>query len=97
MTPPMMKFSFIFELLSAGIGLNMDGVVVISILLEFGYDNPLFFSLFNLVDVVHCRFFDHKAYGDWKLQGTCRENLHYLRKRTVRIAGFPRNSYSLIG
>ena len=34
MTPPMMKFSFIFELLSAGIGLNMDGVVVISILLE---------------------------------------------------------------
>ena len=34
MTPPMMKFSFIFELLSAGIGLNMDGVAVISILLK---------------------------------------------------------------
>ena len=33
MTPPMMKFSFIFVLLSAGIGLNMDGVVVISTLI----------------------------------------------------------------
>ena len=41
MTPPMMKFSFIFELLSAGIGLNMDGVVVISILLEL-FVNALF-------------------------------------------------------
>ena len=41
--------------------------------------------------VVHCKCFDHKNYGDWKLQGPCRENLHYLRKRAVRIAGFPRN------
>ena len=40
MTPPMMKFSFIFELLSAGIGLNMDGVVVISILLELNKNAP---------------------------------------------------------
>ena len=45
--------------------------------------------------LLHCKCFDHKDYGDWKLQGTCRENLHYLWKRAVRIAGFPRNSYSL--
>jgi hypothetical protein len=34
--------------------------------------------------VVKC--FDHKNYGDWKLRGPCRENLHYLWKRAVRIA-----------
>ena len=43
--------------------------------------------------VTHCKCFDHKDYRDWKLQGTCRENLHYLWKRSVSIAGFPRNSY----
>ena len=31
----------------------------------------------------------HENYGDWKLRGPCRENLHYLWKRAVRIAGFP--------
>ena len=39
----------------------------------------------------HCKSFDHKNYGDWKLQGPCRENLHYLWKRAVRIAGKPCN------
>ena len=33
----------------------------------------------------HCKCFDHKDYGDWKLQGTWRENLHCLWKRDVRI------------
>ena len=28
-------------------------------------------------------------YGDWKLRGPCRENLYYLWKRAVRIAGYP--------
>ena len=36
---------------------------------------------------IHCKCFDHKDYRDWKLQGTCRENMHYLWKRAVRIAG----------
>ena len=40
---------------------------------------------------LHCQCFHHKNYGDWKLQGPCRENLHYLWKRAVRIAGKPRN------
>ena len=42
---------------------------------------------------IHCKCFDHKNYSDWKLQGTCRENLHYLWKRAVRIAGKPCNNY----
>ena len=37
---------------------------------------------------LHCKCFDHKNYGDWKLQGPCRENLHYLWKRAVRISEF---------
>ena len=41
----------------------------------------------------HCKCFDHKNYGDWKLRGPCRENLHYLWKRAVRIAGKPRDNY----
>ena len=45
------------------------------------------------MSIVHCKFFDHKDYRDWKLRGTCRENLHYLWKRAVRVAGFPHNSY----
>ena len=43
------------------------------------------------IDQVHCKYFDHKNYGDWKLRGPCRENLNYLWKRAVRIAGFPCN------
>jgi hypothetical protein len=42
---------------------------------------------------LHCKCFDHKNYGEWKLQGPCRENLHYLCKRAVRIAGKPRDNY----
>ena len=42
---------------------------------------------------VHCKCFDHKNYGDWKLRGPCREKLHYPWKRAVRIAGKPRNNY----
>ena len=42
---------------------------------------------------VHCKCFDHKNYGDWKLRGPCMENLHYLWKRNVRIAGKPRDNY----
>ena len=42
---------------------------------------------------LHCKCFDHKNYGDWKLRGPCRENLHYLWKRAVRIAGKPRDKY----
>ena len=41
----------------------------------------------------HCKCFDHKDYKDWKFQGTCRENLHYLWKMAMRIPGFPHNSY----
>ena len=39
----------------------------------------------------HCKCLDHKNCGDWKLWGPCKENLHYLWKRAVRIAGKPRN------
>ena len=42
---------------------------------------------------VHCKCFDHKNYGDWKLRGPCRENLHYLWKRAIRIAGKPHDNY----
>ena len=42
---------------------------------------------------VHCKCFDHKSYGDWKLRGPWRDNLHYLWKRAVRIAGKPRDNY----
>ena len=34
---------------------------------------------------VHCKFLPHQNYGDWELQGPCRENLHYLWKRALRI------------
>ena len=37
---------------------------------------------------VHCKCFDHKNYKGWKLRDPCRENLHYLWKRAVRIVGF---------
>ena len=50
------------------------------------------FLLFSLV-TTHCKCFDHKNYRDRKLQGTCRENLHYLWKRAVRIAGNPCDNY----
>jgi hypothetical protein len=35
----------------------------------------------------------HENYGDWELRGPCRENLHYLWKRAVRIAGKPCDNY----
>ena len=41
------------------------------------------------MSIVHCKYFDHKDYRDWKLWETCRENLHYLWKRAVRVAGKP--------
>ena len=53
-------------------------------------------SSFNVL-LVHCKCFDHKNYGDWKKRGPCRENLHYLWKRAVRIVGFPRNSVMRVG
>ena len=34
--------------------------------------------------LLHCKCFDYKNYGDWKLQGPCREHLHYLLKRAER-------------
>ena len=43
--------------------------------------------------VLHRKCFDYKNYGDWKLQGPCRENLHYLWKRAVKIAGNPHDNY----
>ena len=43
---------------------------------------------------VHCKFLPHENYRDWKLRGPCRENLHYLWKRAVRIVGFPCNFFS---
>ena len=49
--------------------------------------------LFIISIVPHCKCFDHKNYGDWKLRGPCRENLHYLWKRAVRIAGNPHDNY----
>jgi hypothetical protein len=39
--------------------------------------------------LVHCKFLPHENYGDWKLRGPCRENLHYLWKRAVRITKKP--------
>ena len=51
----------------------------------------------NLPFWLHCKCFDHKNYRDWKLRGPCRENLHYLWKRAVRIVGFPRNSPHIHG
>ena len=39
--------------------------------------------------VVHCKFLPHENYRDWKIQGPCRENLHYLWKRAVRIKNKP--------
>ena len=41
--------------------------------------------------VTNCKSFDHKNYGDWELRGPCRENLHYLWKRAVRIKWKPHN------
>ena len=38
---------------------------------------------------VHCKFLPHENYRDWKLRGPCREKLHYLWKRAVRIAKKP--------
>ena len=38
---------------------------------------------------LHCKCFDHKNYEDCR--GLCREDLHYLWKRVVRIAGFLHN------
>ena len=48
-------------------------------------ENTIFFPC----RLLHCKCFDHKNYGDWKLRALCRENLHYLWKRAVRI--FPCN------
>ena len=44
-----------------------------------------------MITLLPCKFLPHENYGDWKLRGPCRENLHYLWKRAVRIAGFPCN------
>ena len=40
--------------------------------------------------MLHCKYFDHKNSGDWKVRGPCRENLW---KRAVRIGGKPRDNY----
>ena len=48
---------------------------------------------FEMTKTPHCKCFEHKNYGDWKLRGPCRENLHYLWKRAVRIVGKPRDNY----
>ena len=42
---------------------------------------------------LHRKFLPHENYGDWKLRGPCRENLHYLWKRAVRIAGKTHDNY----
>ena len=71
----------------------------LTILVSLGFLLPLSFSFFLCVFIVylflwlHCKWFDHKNYRDWKLRGLCRENLHYLWKRAVRIAGKPHDNY----
>ena len=50
-------------------------------------------NIILLLFIVHCKCFDHRNYGDWKLRGPCRENLQYLWKRAVRIAGNPHDNY----
>jgi hypothetical protein len=59
---------------------------LLDLVLDFWVPSFIFIAL-------HCKCFDHKSYGDWKLRGPCRENLHYLWKRAVRIAGKPCDNY----
>ena len=42
---------------------------------------------------LHCKFLPHENYMDWELWGTCKENLYYLWKRALRIAGKLRDNY----
>jgi hypothetical protein len=42
---------------------------------------------------VHCKFLPHENHWDLELRGPCRENLHYLWTRAVRIAGKPHDNY----
>jgi hypothetical protein len=73
--------------------------------LEFDLKWTLIEKGFN----VHFKFLPLETYEDWEFWGPCRENLHYLWKRPVRITGagnpmiitrpiiitgFPCNSYS---
>ena len=34
---------------------------------------------------IHCKFLPYENCGDWELRGLCRENLHFLWLRAVRI------------
>ena len=53
----------------------------------------LIFSADKMIgSIIHCKFLPH-GYRDWELRGPCRENLHYLWKRAVRIAGKPHDNY----
>ena len=45
------------------------------------------------MSTIHCKFLPHENYRDWELRGPCREKLHYLWKRAVRIVGKPHNNY----
>ena len=42
---------------------------------------------------LHCKFLPHENYGDWELPGPCRESLHFLWKKAVRIARKPHDNY----
>ena len=44
----------------------------------------ILFLLFWDIEI-HCKFSPHENYGNWELQGPCRENLHYLWKRWKKI------------
>ena len=41
----------------------------------------------------YCKFLPHENCRDWEFWGPCRENLHYLWKRAVQIAGKPHENY----
>ena len=59
--------------------------------IRFKHSEP--FVAYISCNCIHCKFLPHENYGYWKLQGPCREKLHYLWKRAVSIAGKPSGNY----
>ena len=70
-----------------------QGYILLGELKRFLISNLTIHQFFVEKKKIHCKCFDHKDYGDWTLRGPCRENLYYLWKRAVRIAGKPCDNY----
>ena len=68
---------------------SKDHIFSTTVLHLWFYHNLQSYDWENPIEICALKIFTYENYRDWELRGPCRENLHYLWKRAVRITNKP--------